>query len=70
MYYLCSEIKGADQMGSYCAADLRLWQSFAYANFWFSDAAAHSDTKYFGVSVCVKVCIYIWYGSLHASDSY
>ena len=39
LYYLCGENKGADQLCSYCTADLRL--CFAYANCWFSQAAAH-----------------------------
>ena len=38
MYYLCSENKGTDQLHSYCKADLRL--GFAYADCWFSHAAA------------------------------
>ena len=38
MYELWRKSKGADQMCSYCTADLRL--CFAYADCWFSDAAA------------------------------
>ena len=34
LYYLCSENKEADQLRSYCAADLHL--CFAFANNWFS----------------------------------
>ena len=39
MYYPSSENKGADQLCSYCEADLRL--CFAYADCWFSHAVAH-----------------------------
>ena len=39
LYYPCSENKCADQLRSYCEADLRL--SFAYADCLFSHAAAH-----------------------------
>ena len=39
LYYLCSENKVADQLCSYCTADLRLF--FAYACCWFSYVAAH-----------------------------
>ena len=43
LYYLCSENKDADQLRSYCAADLclcfRIWKS------WFSHNAAHIDSR-------------------------
>ena len=39
LYYPCSENKGADQLRSYCEADLCL--CFAYADCWFSCASAH-----------------------------
>ena len=35
LHYLCSENKGADQLRSYCAADLRLSYGI-YAKRWFS----------------------------------
>ena len=38
LYYLICENKGADQLCSYYKANLNLW--FAFAKFWFSDAAA------------------------------
>ena len=38
MHYPSSKNKGADQLCSYCAADLRLL--FAYVDCWFSGAAA------------------------------
>ena len=38
LYYPCSENKGADQLRSYCEADLPL--VFANADCWFSHAAA------------------------------
>ena len=38
LYYLCSENKGDDQLRNYCKADLRI--CFAYADCWFSHAAA------------------------------
>ena len=44
LYYPCSENKGADQLRSYCAADLRLCFCvfvFAYAKSWFSHNEAH-----------------------------
>ena len=45
MYYPSSENKGADQLPSYCEADLRTAKLicafvFAYADCWFSHAAA------------------------------
>ena len=39
LYKLCSENKGADQLGSYCAADQHL--VFAYAKSQISPDAAH-----------------------------
>ena len=42
MYYPCSENKGAEQLRGYSEADLRL---FAYADCWFSYAAAHLKYK-------------------------
>ena len=39
LYHLCSENKGADQLGGYRAADLRL--SFPYAKSEISHDAAH-----------------------------
>ena len=38
LYYQCSENKGADQLRSYCEADLRL--CFRLCNCWFSHVAA------------------------------
>ena len=40
MYYLYSKNKGADQLRSYCAADLRLCNVFAYAKSRFSQYKA------------------------------
>ena len=37
LYYLCSKNKGADQLSSYCKADL-------YLCFWISHEAAHTHT--------------------------
>ena len=45
-YYPCSENKGADQLRSYCEADLRVTAKlicvfvFAYADCWFSHEVA------------------------------
>ena len=39
MYYPYSENKSADQLCSYCTADLRL--CFRIGKFWFSHDAAH-----------------------------
>ena len=39
LYYPCSENKGADQLNSFCEADLCL--CFRICTFWFSDAVAH-----------------------------
>ena len=39
MYYPCRENKGADELRSYCEADLRLC-FLAYADCWFSHEAA------------------------------
>ena len=40
LYYPSSENKGADQLRSYCEADLRF--VFAYADCWFSYEAAQT----------------------------
>ena len=44
MYYPCSKNKGADQLRSYCEADLHLcfWVD---ADCWFSHAAAQVEEK-------------------------
>ena len=41
LYYPCSENKGADQLCSYCTADLRLY--FRIGNVRFSHDAAHNN---------------------------
>ena len=46
LYYPSSENKGADQLRSYCEADLRL--VFAYADCWFSHEAAQ---------LCYAICM-------------
>ena len=45
LYYLSSENKGADQLRSYCEADLRL--CFRHADCWFSHVAAHMLVPHF-----------------------
>ena len=42
-YYLCSENKGANQLCSYCTADLCL--CFHLRILWFSHAVAHLKSK-------------------------
>ena len=44
LYYLWRENKGADQLCSYCTADLQLCFPI-YADCWLSGAAAHSIEK-------------------------
>ena len=43
LYYLCCENKGADQLCSYCTADLKLISSFVFTNaqICFSPDMAH-----------------------------
>ena len=43
LYYPSRKNKGADQLHSYCEADLRL--CFRYADCWFSHEAAHLGHK-------------------------
>ena len=38
LYYLCSESKGADQLRSFCEADLRLCFRIGKNSFFFHDA--------------------------------
>ena len=52
LYYLCSENKGADQLGGYREADLRLCFRI-YAKCWFSHDAAQIRSSL--VNVCT-VC--------------
>ena len=45
LYYPCSKNKGADQIHSYCEADLHLCFRIIYEDCWFSHVAAHMLDK-------------------------